>query len=162
MEAEFHRFLGEQAGGNGASLTLSLGLPLANDNVSGSTNNKLSESDKIGDKFACQPQIGDKTGNKPVSQSRTGDKIGDKLANSSQTSDEGGAKPRETERKSAIVNYLSVHQQATSGDIAQLLHLKASQTRSILQQMTKAGLLVAHGANKNRTYSLGLLQEEEG
>jgi predicted HTH transcriptional regulator len=141
-----------------ARLTLSLGLPLANDNVSGSPNNALSESDKIGDKFASQPQIGDKTGDKSVNQSRTGDK----LAESSQTSDEVGAKPRETERKSAIVNYLSVHQQATSGDIAQLLHLKASQTRSILQQMTKAGLLVAHGANKNRTYSLGQLREEEG
>ena len=59
---------------------------------------------------------------------------------------------------SVIMNYLSTHQRATSGDIA----LKASQTRSVLRQMIEDSLLVAHGANRNRTYSLKQRREEEG
>ena len=126
------------AGFDPARLTLSLALPLISDKT----------SDKIGDKPAGQPQ--------------TGDKIGDKLANPSQADGEAGVKPKGTERESIIMHYLSIHQRATSGDIAHLLHLKASQTRSVLRQMTEDGLLVAHGANKNRTYSLKQRWEEEG
>ena len=90
---------------------------------------------------------------KPANQPKTGDKLSAQSQN--------GDKTRGTERETLIMNYLSAHQRATSGDIAQLLHLKASQTRSVLRQMIDDGLLAAHGANRNRTYSLKQRKEEE-
>lgn len=57
-------------------------------------------------------------------------------------------------RKEAIINYLTEHVSATSGELADLLNLKQARVREILAELIADGYIVAMGQNKNRTYQL--------
>ena len=69
--------------------------------------------------------------------------------------DEKPATKRSTdEKRQAILEYISKNGSTKAETLAQLLGLSSSRTRDYLRQMVQEGLLVANGANKNRTYSL--------
>lgn len=64
-------------------------------------------------------------------------------------------KPTTTDdKKSAILIYLNEHQTARTEELAQYIHLSTSQTKEYLYRLVDQGLVVRHGANRNRTYSL--------
>ena len=52
-----------------------------------------------------------------------------------------------------IVIYLETHPQSTSSAIAKLIDLQISSAKNYLKRLIELGFIVAHGANKNRTYS---------
>ena len=58
------------------------------------------------------------------------------------------------DKKSAILSYLNEHQSARTEELAQYIHLSTSQTKEYLYRLVDQGLVVRHGANRNRTYSL--------
>jgi ATP-dependent DNA helicase RecG len=86
---------------------------------------------KIGDKPATTTQIGDK--------SAINASIGDKSA---------------ITEKEQIIAYLRLHPNAKSSEIASLLGLKTSRTKDYLSELVEEGTVIAHGANRNRTYSV--------
>lgn len=49
---------------------------------------------------------------------------------------------------------MQTHKIVTVADIAQLLSIKSSRSRDYLRILVDRGVLVANGANKNRTYAL--------
>ena len=64
-------------------------------------------------------------------------------------------KPTTTDdKKSAILIYLNEHQTARTEELAQYIHLSTSQTKEYLYRLVDQCLVVRHGANRNRTYSL--------
>lgn len=93
---------------------------------------------KIGDKSAINGKIGDK--------SATNGKIGDKSA---------------INEKEKIIAYLLENPNSKSADVAQLLGLKISRTKDYLSELVEERKIVTHGANKNRTYSVKDLINEE-
>ena len=86
---------------------------------------------KTGDKTAINAETGDKTAINTESGDKTAIKDTDK-----------------------IIAFLQEHTEAKSSEIAQLLNLKISRTRAILTSLVEDGVILPHGANKNRTYSL--------
>lgn len=88
----------------------------------------------IGDKSATNGQIGDKSAIK----GRVGDKSEENFT---------------VEQKlSAIIEYMQNHPSVSAAEIAEVLSIKASRTRDYLRLLVKREVLVAKGANKNRTY----------
>lgn len=57
-------------------------------------------------------------------------------------------------QKTAIINYLTDHMVGKSSDFCQLLSLRATRVKELLSQLITDGVIVAEGANKNRTYRL--------
>ena len=53
-----------------------------------------------------------------------------------------------------IIEYLTDHAEASSSEIAQLLGLKSSRTKTLLAELISDGVLEASGGNRNRTYRL--------
>ena len=60
-----------------------------------------------------------------------------------------------TDDKSTIIlSYLKEKGSVKTSELSALLGLKPTQTKAYLYQLLKEGKIVAHGANKNRTYTL--------
>lgn len=81
-----------------------------------------------------EKQIGDKTAIKS--------KIGDKSA---------------INREQVICEYISAHGSASTIELCSLLNIKSSRMRDILKNLIDKKILVANGANRNRTYSINSL-----
>ena len=56
--------------------------------------------------------------------------------------------------KETILAYLTDHAKAKASAIADYSGLKPSRTRDYLNELVSAGIVVAEGRNRNRTYSL--------
>ncbi|MBR3577413.1 MAG: hypothetical protein IKN98_01380 [Bacteroidales bacterium] len=64
-------------------------------------------------------------------------------------------KPTITDDKPTIIlAYLKEKGSCKTAELSALLGLKPTQTKAYLYQLLQEGKIVAHGANKNRTYSL--------
>ena len=68
-------------------------------------------------------------------------KIGDKLMT-------------KEEKKQLIIDYITDHSTVRTSEIAQVADLKASRARDYLSELVSEGILIAEGANRNRTYRL--------
>lgn len=73
-----------------------------------------------------------------------GDKIGDKSTNVAQIGD----------KKASILSFIADNPGVKASVVADFIGLKASRTRDYLTQLVKEGVVVAEGANKNRTYRI--------
>lgn len=58
------------------------------------------------------------------------------------------------QQKLAVLDYLKSHPDAKSKDISAILSVESSRTKVVLSRMIDEGLIIADGANKNRTYKL--------
>ena len=64
-------------------------------------------------------------------------------------------KPTITDDKPTIIlSYLKEKGCCKTLELSALLGLKPTQTKAYIYQLLKEGKIVAHGANKNRTYTL--------
>ena len=88
-----------------------------------------------------------KTSDKQAINLKTGDKASDNQATNSKTSDK-------YDHKQAILEYLSKKSDVTTNQMSEVLKISLSRTRYYLNSMVKSGLIVAYGANKNRTYRI--------
>jgi predicted HTH transcriptional regulator len=57
-------------------------------------------------------------------------------------------------KKQAIIDYISEHEVGTSSELALLLEITTARVRVLLGELVDDGLIVAEGANRNRTYKL--------
>ena len=57
-------------------------------------------------------------------------------------------------QKETVIEYLTDHVSCKSSDIAKLLNIKLTRSRDILNSLIADGIVVAEGANRNRTYRL--------
>lgn len=57
-------------------------------------------------------------------------------------------------KRLVILDYLSQHNNATSKVLSQLLGISTARVKVYLSELEDAGLVIPHGANKNRTYSI--------
>lgn len=57
-------------------------------------------------------------------------------------------------KRKVILDYLSQHHNATTKELSQLLGVSTARVKVYLAELEKAGLIMPHGANKNRTYTL--------
>ena len=58
------------------------------------------------------------------------------------------------DKPTIILAYLKEKGQCKTSELSELLGLKPTQTKAYLYKLLQEGKIVAHGANKNRTYSL--------
>lgn len=58
------------------------------------------------------------------------------------------------DKPTIILAYLKEKGQCKTSELSELLGLKPTQTKAYLYKLLQEGMIVAHGANKNRTYSL--------
>jgi predicted transcriptional regulator len=58
------------------------------------------------------------------------------------------------DKPTIILTYLKDKGSCRTAELSELLGLKPTQTKTYLYKLLKEGKIVAHGANKNRTYSL--------
>ena len=65
-----------------------------------------------------------------------------------------GKQPLTDDKPTIILAYLKEKGTCRTAELAAWLGLKSTQTKTYLYQLMKEGKIVAHGANKNRTYSL--------
>jgi predicted ArsR family transcriptional regulator len=64
-------------------------------------------------------------------------------------------KPTITDDKPTIIlAYLKEKGSCKTSELSAILGLKPTQTKAYLYQLLQEGKIVAHGANKNRTYTL--------
>ncbi|MDR0220460.1 MAG: hypothetical protein LBI54_03520 [Lachnospiraceae bacterium] len=54
----------------------------------------------------------------------------------------------------ALVDYLAEHGVSKTSELSALLEVNASRTKVYLQELIAEGIVVAEGANRNRTYRL--------
>ena len=60
-------------------------------------------------------------------------------------------------REQVICEYISAHGAASTRELCSLLNIKSSRMRDILKNLIDKKILVANGANRNRTYSINSL-----
>ena len=89
-----------------------------------------------------------KTSDKQATNLKTGDKTSDKQTTNTKASDKSDSK------QAIILEYLSKNSEVTTNQMSAVLKISLSRTRYYLNSMVKSGLIVAFGANKNRTYRL--------
>jgi predicted ArsR family transcriptional regulator len=58
------------------------------------------------------------------------------------------------DKPTIILAYLKEKGNCKTSELSALLGLKPTQTKAYLYQLLQEGKIVAHGANKNRTYTL--------
>ncbi len=58
------------------------------------------------------------------------------------------------DKPTIILSFIKKKGRCKTSEIAELLGLKPTQTKAYLYQLLKEGKIIAHGGNKNRTYSL--------
>ena len=56
--------------------------------------------------------------------------------------------------KTQIIEFLTDHSTAKMSEIAESIGLKSSRTRDYMRELISEGIVVAEGANRNRTYRL--------
>ena len=78
--------------------------------------------------------------------------IGDKLAIKSKIGDKSAIN-----REQVICEYISAHGSDSTIELCSLLNIKSSRMRDILKNLIDKKILVANGANRNRTYSINSL-----
>ena len=85
-------------------------------------------------------------------------KTSDKQAINSKTSDKQATKSKASDKydhkQAIILEYLSKNSDVTTNQMSVVLKISLSRTRYYLNSMVKSGLIVAFGANKNRTYRI--------
>ena len=91
---------------------------------------------------------------KITNKSATSSQIGDKSVINDQIGDKSGDNSTVEQKLGIIIEYMQMHQNVTVSEMADVLSIKASRTRDYLRMLVERGLLIANGANKNRTYSL--------
>ena len=57
-------------------------------------------------------------------------------------------------KKETIIEYMTELVSCRSSDIAELLDIKLTRSRDILNTLIADGIIVVEGANRNRTYRL--------
>jgi predicted HTH transcriptional regulator len=57
------------------------------------------------------------------------------------------------DRISAVLEYLEVHSKASNSDFAELLGLRPTRTREILQDLVQEGLIEKHGEKRHTYYT---------
>ena len=57
-------------------------------------------------------------------------------------------------QKAAIIEYLTDHISGTNADFCKLLDLQSTRVKDLLADLIAQDLIVAEGANRNRTYRL--------
>ena len=60
-------------------------------------------------------------------------------------------------REQVICEYISPHGSASTIELCSLLNIKSSRMRDILKELIDKKILIANGANRNRTYSINSL-----
>ena len=80
----------------------------------------------------------------------TVDKTSDKQATNIDTID------KTSDKRAIILDYITKMHTASTTEIAKVLDISLPRTRFYLNHLVKDGLLIANGANKNRTYSLNI------
>ena len=73
--------------------------------------------------------------------------------NSIQSVDKVSIKDEMADKLADIVIYLKNHPKSPSSSIATLIGLGDTSTKNYLRRLVSLGLVIAEGANKNRTYS---------
>lgn len=58
------------------------------------------------------------------------------------------------DKPTIILHFLREKGECKTSDISDFLGLKPTQTKAYLSKLVKAGKIIAHGANRNRTYTL--------
>ena len=81
-------------------------------------------------------------------------KNGDKMAINLKNGDKMAINQPKKDEKTLILEYLQTHGESTTKAIGEMLGLKASRTKVYLNDLEESGLIIAKGANKNRTYVL--------
>jgi predicted HTH transcriptional regulator len=59
-------------------------------------------------------------------------------------------------KKQEIIDYLTANQVAKASKLAELLGVTPARVRVLLSQLVEAGIVIAEGGNRNRTYRLKL------
>ena len=77
-----------------------------------------------------------------------------KSAINSHVGDKSEANITVEQKLSAIIEYMQNHPSVSAIEIAEVLSIKASRTRDYLRLLVVRGVIIAKGANKNRTYML--------
>jgi len=106
--------------------------------------------DKTSDKQAINIDTVDKTSDKQATNIDTVDKTSDKQATNIDTID------KTSDKRAIILDYITKMHTASTTEIAKVLDISLPRTRFYLNHLVKDGLLIANGANKNRTYSLNI------
>ncbi len=57
-------------------------------------------------------------------------------------------------QKANIINYLTDHSSATVNELASLLEVGSSRVKKLVYELVDEQIIVADGANRNRTYRL--------
>ena len=57
-------------------------------------------------------------------------------------------------QKDTIIEYLTDHVNVRSSELAELLGVKTTRVKNLLNSLIADGIVVAEGANRNRTYRL--------
>ncbi|MBR1807886.1 MAG: hypothetical protein IJ776_00655 [Paludibacteraceae bacterium] len=85
-----------------------------------------------------------------------GDKyqVGDKSAINDQIGDKSAENTTVEQKLDIIIEYMQTHSIVTVTEMADVLSIKTSRTRDYLRMLVERGILIANGANKNRTYKL--------
>ncbi|MBR1727593.1 MAG: Fic family protein [Muribaculaceae bacterium] len=61
-----------------------------------------------------------------------------------------------SDKRAIILEYIARHGQCSAAEVASYISLSPQRTRHYLAELVTEGQLIAHGANRNRTYSLPL------
>ena len=64
-------------------------------------------------------------------------------------------------REQVICEYISAHGSASTIELCSLLNIKSSRMRDILKELIDKKILIANGANRNRTYSINSLNDSD-
>ena len=64
-------------------------------------------------------------------------------------------------REQVICEYISAHGSASTIELCSLLKIKSSRMRDILKELIDKKILIANGANRNRTYSINSLNDSD-
>ncbi len=120
------------------------------DNESASVSDKSQNGNRLSDKLSNKPQLSDKLSDK----SQFVALLSDKLSLSPTFPDNSTMGDEAISRMADILLYLNSHPQSKTETIATFFKLSKQIIRVYLQKLTELYLVIAHGANKNRTYSI--------
>jgi predicted HTH transcriptional regulator len=118
------------------------------DKIGDKTADKSGTADKTADKLAINNDIADKQAIKTMIANRIANKQAIKTNKSDKITD------ATIENLTNIVSYLLKNPNEVAESVAKVVDRSLTQTRTYLRLLVDLGLIQAHGANKNRTYSL--------
>ena len=119
-----------------------------------------------GDKTTINPSSGDKTddklpitGDKPTINPSSGDKTDDKLPISGDNPTINPSSGDKTDDKISdrtlklVLKFITEHPNCKTTEISAAINLQVTQTKWYIYRLLDEGKIMAHGANRNRTYS---------